>query len=362
MRQVAKCLGVGLLFCLLGAGLSKAQTGATIDKDGAARLPAFSVPYSELASPQAKANLLAFLGNQRLRDKLLEGVTDPAQIRKIVDDAYLKPMRDSFLRTFPVDVMPKMIGGVQTDVVTPKAGVSAANRNRVLINLHGGAFTVGARYGGQVESIPIASVGAIKVVTVDYRMAPEAHFPAASEDFAKVYAQLLRTYRPENIGVYGCSAGAFLTAQSVAWLQEHDLSRPGAIAMTGGGGVIDRVGDSAYVSAPLGGYPIADFPPKPQAYAYMQGADLAGPLASPADHDAVLRKFPPSLLISGTRDMMLSTVVYTHERLVDLGVDAELHVFEGQQHCAIYFDLPESRQAWRVMAEFFSRHLGDRPR
>jgi acetyl esterase/lipase len=70
--------------------------------------------------------------------------------------------------------------------------------------LHGGAFLWGAHSGGLVESIPVASVGKMKVISVDYRQGPEAAFPAASEDVAVVYTALLKHYKPRNIGIYGC--------------------------------------------------------------------------------------------------------------------------------------------------------------
>jgi epsilon-lactone hydrolase len=96
-----------------------------------------------------------------------------------------------------------------------------------LINLHEGGFVFGGRWGGQIESIPIAAVGKFKVMSVDYRMAPEHRFPAASGDVAAVYRELLNTYQPKNIGIYGCSACGLLTAQAVAWLQKEGLPPPG---------------------------------------------------------------------------------------------------------------------------------------
>jgi hypothetical protein len=75
-----------------------------------------------------------------------------------------------------------------------------------------------------LESVPIASVGRFKVITVDYRQAPEATFPVASEDVAAVYKDLLKTYKPENIGVYRCSAGGALTAQAGAWFVAYRCS------------------------------------------------------------------------------------------------------------------------------------------
>jgi monoterpene epsilon-lactone hydrolase len=247
---------------------------------------------------------------------------------------------------------------VQTDVVVPSTGISAANQNRVLINLHGGGFAVAARYGGQSESVPVAGTGQVKVITVDYRMAPEHRFPAASEDVAKVYAELLKSYRPENVGIYGCSAGADLTAESVAWFQTHGLPRPGAISMMGGSAVVDHSGDSNYVSAALGGYPMPAISPVVEADDYFAGANLSDPMISPAHYDSVMKEFPPSQFINGIRDATLSGALYTHSRLVDLGVDADLHVWEGAAHCFPTPESPEGRQAFRLMTRFFDRHLG----
>ena len=79
---------------------------------------------------------------------------------------------------------------------------------------------------------------------------------------------------------------------------------------------------------------------------------------SPLDSPAVLAKFPPTLLITGTRDFAYSGAIYTHEQLVKLGVDAELHVWEGLFHGFFYnADVPESRDAFNVMIKFFDRHL-----
>jgi hypothetical protein len=74
-------------------------------------------------------------------------------------------------------------------------------------------------------------------------------FPAASEDVAAVYKDLLKTYRPENIGIYGCSAGGALTAQAEAWFQDKKLPNPGALGIFGSGAVRSGAGESAYVSA-----------------------------------------------------------------------------------------------------------------
>jgi epsilon-lactone hydrolase len=84
---------------------------------------------------------------------------------------------------------PQRIGGVHTEVFTPAGGISPSNAMRVLINLHGGGFGANARTKSHLESVPIASIGRIKVISIDYRQAPEFALPSASEDVAAVYRE-----------------------------------------------------------------------------------------------------------------------------------------------------------------------------
>ncbi len=213
----------------------------------------------------------------------------------------------------------------------------------------------GGKYGGEIESIPIAATGNIKVVSVDYRMAPEYHFPAATDDVVAVYKSLLDHYRPENIGIYGCSAGAILTAQTIARLEVNDLPLPGAIGLLGGGAQPTE-GDSYHLAGALFGFSL------PARDAYAGNADPSDPLVTPGSSATIMRKFPPTLLVSATRDLELSPVVVTHAQLVALGVPAELHVWEGQDHCFQFDpDLTASQDAYRVIAKFFESHLGTRP-
>src|SRR3546814_18826353 len=94
---------------------------------------------------------------------------------------------------------------------------------------------VGGRYGGQLESIPVSSMGRIKVVTVDSRMAPEHSYPAAEEDVIAVYRDFLKTYRDEYIGLYGCSAGASLKGSVVAKLVPSGQPKNGEVGQFGHG-------------------------------------------------------------------------------------------------------------------------------
>lgn len=257
---------------------------------------------------------------------------------------------------YAVDIEAKTIGGVVTEIYTPAEGISAKNKKRVLINLHGGSFMYGSRTNSHYASIPIAAGGKIKVISVDYRMAPEHRFPAATEDVLAVYKVLLKDYKPENIGIYGCSAGGLLAAQSIARFQRDGLPLPGAIAMLCAGASADDQGDSIHFGAAMSG--IA--PRRLNDYLYFENADRNSPLVFPAQSDHLMSNFPPSLLISSTRDFLLSSVVTTHAQLVRLGVEADLHVLEGLEHAFWAFtDLSESRQVHSLIIRFFDKHLDE---
>jgi acetyl esterase/lipase len=183
-------------------------------------------------------------------------------------------------------------------------------------------------------------------------------FPAASEDVAAVYRALLTQYPARNIGIYGCSAGGVLTCEAVAWFIAKNLPLPGAIG-TFCGSVAELDGDSATVAPVLNGNPAPTSPLKLTDLPYFKGAKPADPLVFPASSPALLAKFPPTLLITGTRDLTMSSVVQSQRLLADAGVDAELHVWDGMWH-SFFSDpeMPESREAYAVMAKFFDRRLG----
>jgi epsilon-lactone hydrolase len=364
-------LTVGLLVALAASAQAPPpeRSRPFTDEHGVVHLPAFAVPPSGLSSPQAQ-QLFVKRGQEaaqtppRTSAPALKELTTEAVLglRRRADEVRRK-MAEQMLEVFPVSITAQQIGGITVDVVTPRDGVPVKNRDRILINLHGGGMILGARWEGQIDSIPIAHAGQFKVVTVDYRMAPEHRFPAASEDVERVYAELLKSYRPENIGIYGCSAGAWLTASSVVWFASRGLPPPGAVGLLGGGAAFATQGDSYYLA---GGFfaGVPAYPPTKTDFLsklrdlYWAGVDDNSPLVSPAHHLDVLAKFPPILVINSTRDPTLSAALYTHRQLRNAGADAELHVWEGVGHCFHYdHALPESREAYQVVARFFDQRL-----
>jgi len=337
------------------------QSGATpMTADAAPRSPAVSmpamvVPFSSYASPQGAEMVAAALA-------AAQPAADIASQRTFYgkyNDDRLEEMR----RTFAFDSVRTSMGGVLVDVVTPKAGISTRIEHRVLINVHGCGFMWGSGSGAVVEAAPIAATGRIKVVTVDYRLAPENIYPAASQDVTAVYAALLKTYPSKNIGIYGCSAGGIITAQTVGWIRTHGLPPPGAVGTLCGSG-LPFDGDSMFINAPLnGGKPVPANTPTATGipFPYMARVNPDDFVAFPGKSPEALAHFPPTLLIAGGRDFTASESTTMHRRLAAAGVDTESFIFDGMPHAFFVWPyLPESKEAYAVITRFFDRRLGTR--
>lgn len=306
------------------------------------------LPFSSFASDAAK---------HAFAHRISSGpaTSDPATLRAH-HGRFNDALAEEVKRKYRVEIVDEIMGGVQVQRVVPLSA-RKARQDAILINLHGGAFMWGAGSGALVEAIPVAAETGLDVVAVDYRMAPEHRFPAASEDVAAAYQHLLKQYAPDRIGLFGLSAGAMLAAQTIAWLLRHDIPLPGAVAMLGAaggdfGGDSSSLGPAMMSEASSGAIQsIFDTP-------YFQDADPNDPLAMPACDDSVLARFPPTLLITGSRDFAASGISHFHRRLAANGVDARLFMFDGLWHAFhIFSELPETDEVHRIMANFFAREL-----
>ena len=348
--------------CHVNGAIAAGESLPTVGADGTIHAPAMQAPLSGFLSPQAKAAMA-----KQLQNRPDFSASDGIEITRARADQRSKQVLDGWLRVLPVETEDTRISGVHVHVVTPKGGVAEQNRKRVLINAHSGGFMFGGTYGGQIEAVPMAGYGGVKVIAVDYRLAPEHLYPAASEDMEAVYRHVLKDTPAENIGIYGCSAGGTLAAQMVPWLESKGLPLPGAIGLFCSGAVNGfwYGGDAQVTSRLLNAVP----PPREQGAGqdqrqpprdYFAGIDKHTPFISPGEFPDVLARFPPTLVVTGTRDISMSNAIVTHARLLSAGATAELFVQEGLGHGAFAMlpGLPESKAAHDVIWHFFDRHLG----
>jgi epsilon-lactone hydrolase len=250
------------------------------------------------------------------------------------------------------------LGGVTVYTLTPQA-IPAENQNRLLVHMHGGCYVLSGGEAATSEGIYMAAFGHYKVLSVDYRRPPDAPYPAALDDGMTVWKAALKMAEPRNMGIFGTSAGGALTLAMVLRAKQEKLPLPGAIAsgtpMSDLTGVGDTFAANAMVDNVLVGF---DGRCDKMARLYANGHDLKDPMLSPVYGD--MHGFPPTILISGTRDLLLSNTVRVHRKLRQAGVRADLHVYEGQSHAQYMRDAnaPETRETYEEIAKFFGEHLG----
>lgn len=142
----------------------------------------------------------------------------------------LQPTLRKQQRRYNVRARNERLGGIAVQIFEPHG---ASQGEAVLINVHGGGFNVGSGLSAAIESIPIAAVSGLRVVSVDYRMAPEHVYPAATEDVVAVYRALLKAHEPGRIGVFGSSAAPCWPRSSCPLCQIWICRGPAALGCSG---------------------------------------------------------------------------------------------------------------------------------
>ncbi|HEX3985398.1 MAG TPA: alpha/beta hydrolase fold domain-containing protein [Acidobacteriaceae bacterium] len=315
-----------------------------IDAHGAAHITRV-IPIPPDLSPQAKTMLARPMSDAAMSQTLAQ--------RRHATDVWQNHAGDVSTQLYPVHRSESTIAGVHVRIITPLANMDP---DHVLLNIHGGGFNSDS--GSWTETIPMANLTRMKVVAVLYRLAPEHPFPAGLDDVIAVYKELLKTYPPAHIAIYGTSAGAILTPEVAVKLRQLHLPLPGALGIFSGMGDFSRVGDSIAMYA-LNGLSGHLDPPQPNVHAseYVGSTDLHDPVLSPLFAD--LRNMPPTLFITSGRDILLSGTTILQRAFLRAGNDnTQLVVFEGLPH-AFWNDanLPESKEADHLMAHFFLQHL-----
>jgi acetyl esterase/lipase len=273
-------------------------------------------------------------------------------------DQDIVPTIPAMAERLHVKVEPSTTDGVKVFVVTPEE-IPPENRNRLLIHIHGGCYVLFPGEAGATEAIIMAGLEHFKVVSVDYRMPPEAYFPTAVDDVLTVLKVAEKTTDPKNIAIFGTSAGGALTLEVILRAKEKGVPLPGAISAGTPMSDVTKTGDSFYTNELVDNVLVSrDGFCDAATVVYANGHDLKDPLLSPVYGD--MHGFPPAILTTGTRDLLLSNTVRSHRALRAAGVEAQLEVYEGQSHAQYQFDdrLPETAVAFDEIAEFFDKHLG----
>lgn len=258
---------------------------------------------------------------------------------------------------FNVQVDRFEVEGVPIFRVLPN-DVDPRHEEHRFLYVHGGAYVLGGGEAGVMEAVLIASRARIQVIAIDYRMPPAHPFPAAVDDAVAVYRHVLGNRPASSIALGGTSAGGGLTLATVHKLIEEGVDVPGAIYLGTPWADLTDASDSLHTNESIDRVLLTyDGWLSAAARLYAGNHELTHRLISPVYGD--FEGFPPTYLVSGTRDMLLSDTVRVHRKLRAAGVAADLNVYEGMSHAGymIVADSPESQQVYGELGDFLVEHL-----
>jgi uncharacterized membrane protein/acetyl esterase/lipase len=272
-------------------------------------------------------------------------------------DAGKAETNQAFAEQLGVSIAQEEIEGINVYHVTPSE-VDPQHGEHLFVYLHGGAYVLNGGEAGLAESIIIAHRLKMRVLHIDYSMPPQHPAPAGRDDVITVYQYLLKERSAKSMAMGGTSGGGNLTMAVVQRLMDLSLDVPGALYLGTPGTDMSNTGDSWILNEGIDHILITrkGFLEACMAV-YAPGRDPKDPLLSP--HYGDVSGFPPTLLITGTRDMLLSPTVRTHIKLRQAGVVADLLVYDGVAHgdYIAVMNSPESAHAYAELNAFLLQHL-----
>jgi monoterpene epsilon-lactone hydrolase len=314
-------------------------------------LEAREIPVPTSVSPEAQSVLA--MGRLGPPPRALPALDDATGWKAYVTEAddFVRSMVGDAWAGFKGSIEERDIGPCPLYMVTPD-GIAQGDR-RVFLDVHGGAWVLGG--GDLCKRTAIASAGSLGICvwSVDYRMPPDHPFPIPLDDCLTAYRVLLDERRPNDIIVGGTSAGANLAAALILRARDEGLPLPAAVIFNTGAFDLTGSGDSWQTNDGLDN--VLSGPVEPCTELYAGGHDRREPYISPLFGD--LAGLPPVILLSGTRDRLLSDNVRMHRALRHAGVEAELHVWEAAGHGGFLGIAPEDAERYAELRRFAEAHL-----
>lgn len=276
--------------------------------------------------------------------------------KKLCEAKKYKPPKGFSCEEFEIDGLPAEIVKADDCVIDDK----------IVLNLHGGAYVMPMSDNYRRTAVTNSKLCCgIRVMNIDYRVAPEYKYPCALEDAEKAWNYLLnKGYKPENIIVSGDSAGGNLALVLALKLRDEGKALPKALVLmspwadmtTSGESYPKNIKIDSFFGNRKGVVPDISSAGLLAAYAGEHSDDLENPYISPIFAD--FTGFPPMLLQAGSHEILLSDSETIAKNAKEQGVDAKLHVFPGMFHVfQTYPMIPERIPAWKGIASFINKQL-----
>jgi acetyl esterase/lipase len=269
----------------------------------------------------------------------------------------LEPKVKQTLKKHGPTVVERKIAGVPVLDIKPKGWKES---RKVIVYLHGGAYTMASARSSLIKSVPAAAATGYRIISIDYTVAPQARWQAVTDEVVAVVRALVKDgHALKDIAMFGDSAGGGMAPGVVLKMRDKRLGIPAAIVVWSPWSDITETGDTyetlkkaepTYLYATI---------LKPAAAAYADLKDQKHPYVSPVYGDFT-KGFPPTLIQGGTKEIFLSNFVRQYQALDAAGQTVKLDIYEGMPHVfqGQLPDAPESKLAMKKMRAFLETHLG----
>ncbi|KZY33255.1 hypothetical protein A3731_20740 [Roseovarius sp. HI0049] len=268
--------------------------------------------------------------------------------RKMAKDAFL-PRAERAVKAHGVTVAEVKIGGVPCLDIRP-----AGEPIGTVLYCYGGGFVTGSAREDLIVSAGLCRHSGARVVAVDYRLAPEHPYPAAIEDGAAVYDVLCR--EAGAFAIAGESAGGNMALALMQRASAEGLFMPLAAVLLSPWCDLTHGGDSPQAND--GRDPTLDF-------AFVEAAAEMYAPDTPRDTPGIsplfgtfTPDFPPTLVTTGTRDLLMSPSIEVTRRMREAGIAVDLDLHDGLWHVFEFYDeLPEAALSLTRCGAHLSRHM-----
>lgn len=233
----------------------------------------------------------------------------------------------------------------------------SASGNKTILYFHGGGYLIGSLKSHRGLISRLGSAAGVRTLAVDYRLAPEHPYPAASDDAITAYRWLLEQgVAPSNIAFAGDSAGGGLSVATMLRARDEGVPLPAAAVLfspwadltCSGDTLREKAAEDVLVSAEI----VAGM-----SSTYLAGADPRSVYASPIFAD--LSGLPPLLIHAGTAEVLLDDTLRLLRKAAIAGVSVDLKIWPKLPHVWQIFAnvLEEGQQSLEAAGKFLSQHL-----
>jgi len=224
----------------------------------------------------------------------------------------------------------------------------------VVLYLHGGSYTAGSLIYSKGFGGVLSELLGCRVLCVGYRLAPEYPFPNGLNDAFEAYERIRLIYKDAKIAVIGESAGGGMTFALSLLIKERGIKRPDCLVALSPWTDLSFESESYKTNADCDPVLFEDSL-RFSAGLYIGSGDPEDPLISPVNGD--FTDCPPTLIITGTSELLLDDSKRIENKLRSFGVDVTSLYEKGMWHVYVMFKLPESKKALNLIKKFISEKI-----